>query len=225
MRLLVVDDDKLLADYIRMALREDGHAVDLAHSGDEGQLLALTNDYDGIVLDFNLPGRTGLEIVQTLRNKGHQVPVLILTTREEKEDIIACLDAGADDYLIKPFQVGELRARLRAITRRTGSAPAQTVTCGNLLLDRPQRRVTVDGKTLPLTPKEYALLEYFLMRSGQVVTRSELLEKVWDMHFDPGSNVIDVHVTRLRGKLNKAGATATIQTVRGAGFMLEAGSG
>jgi two-component system, OmpR family, response regulator len=220
MRLLVIDDDKLLADYIRLALQEDGHAVDVAHTAAEGRTNALVFSHDAIVLDFNLPDGSGLEVVEAIRGKGRSTPILMLTARDDKEDVIRCLDAGADDYLSKPFVIGELRARVRALVRRGGAVRNEQVTFGDLSLDRLQRRITREARELPLTPKEYSLLEFFLLNTGRVVTRTELLEKVWDMHFDPGSNVVDVHVARLRGKLQRASSQVSISTVRGSGFML-----
>jgi two-component system, OmpR family, response regulator len=220
MRILVIEDDRLLADYVRLALREDGHAVDVIHTGGEGQTLAMVHDYDVIILDQGLPGRSGLEILTYMREHGRATPVLMLTAQAEEEDVIRGLDAGADDYLAKPFVVGELRARIRALVRRGGATRSEQVEFEDLKLDRLTRRILLNARSLSLTPKEYALLEYFLLRAAQVVTRTELLEKVWDLHFDPGSNVVDVHVARLRGKLRKAGSRASVETVRGSGFML-----
>jgi two-component system, OmpR family, response regulator len=224
MRILVVDDDRLLSDYIRLALREEGHAVDVAHAGGEGQTLAMVHDYDVVILDHGLPERTGLEILRYMRERGKATPVLMLTALTDEEDVIRGLDAGADDYLPKPFVIGELRARVRALGRRAGGGIAaradNRVTAGDLTLDRLRRTVTVDQRALSMTPKEYALLEYFMLHRDQVVTRTDLLEKVWDLHFDPGSNVVDVHVSRLRGKLERAGSSVPITTVRGSGFML-----
>jgi two-component system, OmpR family, response regulator len=220
MRLLVIDDDKLLADYIRLALQEDGHAVDVAHTAAEGRTNALVFSHDAIVLDFNLPDGSGLEVVEAIRGKGRSTPILMLTARDDKEDVIRCLDAGADDYLSKPFVIGELRARVRALVRRGGASRGEEVRFEDLTLHRLTRQIRVGDREIPLTPKEYSLLEFFLLNPGRVVTRTELLEKVWDMHFDPGSNVVDVHVTRLRGKLRGSGSRASVVTVRGSGFML-----
>jgi two-component system, OmpR family, response regulator len=224
MRILLVDDDRLLADYVRLALREDGHAVDVTHTGNEGQTLAMVHDYDLVILDQGLPGRSGLEILQYMRGRGSATPVLMLTAQAEEEDVIRGLDSGADDYLAKPFVIGELRARVRALGRRGGTvARAQnSVSAGNVAVDRLRRSVAVGGKKLSLTPKEFTLFEYFALHPDQVVTRTELLEKVWDLHFDPGSNVVDVHVGRLRGKLQGAGASVSLSTVRGSGFILAA---
>jgi two-component system, OmpR family, response regulator len=223
MRLLIVEDDRLLADYVRLALREDGHAVDVTHDGAEGQTLAMVHDYDVIVLDHGLPNRTGLDILRYMREHGKPTPVLMLTANSAEEDVVAALDTGADDYLVKPFVVSELRARVRAIGRRRSATRTEHAQVGDLALNRLRRTVTRAGKALSLTPKEFALLEYFLLHPGEVVTRTELLEKVWDLQFDPGSNVVDVHVARLRGKLERSGSTVSVTTVRGSGFMLEPG--
>jgi two-component system, OmpR family, response regulator len=216
-----VEDDRLLSDYVRLALKEDGHAVDVASDGEEGQTLAMVHDYDVIILDHMLPKRSGIEILRYLREHGKGTPVLMLTAKSEEEDIVQALDTGADDHLAKPFVVGELRARVRALgRRRAGGQPTDQVTFGDLNLNRLKRTVTRIGTPLALTPKEFTLLEYFLLHPDQVITRSELLEKVWDLQFDPGSNVVDVHVARLRAKLERAGAQVQLATVRGSGFML-----
>lgn len=220
MKLLIVDDDTLLADYIRQALQEESYAVDVAHNCAEGRTLALIYPYDGMVLDVMMPDGTGFDLLTELRAKGYMVPVLMLTSRDTKEDVIRGLDAGADDYLVKPFVVGELKARVRALLRRGGARRTEQVQFGDLALDRLTHTVSRDGKKLRLTPKEYTLLEYFLLNPQRVVSRTELLEKVWDIHFDPGSNVVDTHVARLRGKLERYGVKTQLATVRGAGFML-----
>jgi two-component system, OmpR family, response regulator len=221
MRVLVVDDDRLLADYLRLALKEDGHAVDVANTGEEGETLAMVNDYDAIILDYVLPGASGMDVIRSIRHQGSTTPVLMLTARDDQEDVVEGLDAGADDYLVKPFEIAVLRARMRALARRGGATRTENVAVGDLSLDRLKRRVLIDSEPLILTPKEYALLEYLLLHAGQIVTRTELLEKVWDLQFDPASNVVDVHVSRLRDKLQKAGSTVSLLTVRGSGFMLE----
>jgi DNA-binding response OmpR family regulator len=221
MRILIVDDDRLLADYLRLALKEDGHAVDVAHTGEQGEEEALVNDYDAIILDYVLPGSSGMDVVRRLRNQGLVTPVLMLTARDAQEDLVEGLDAGADDYLVKPFEIAVLRARIRALARRGGATRTENVTVGDLALDRLKRRVLVQSDPIALTPKEYALLEYLLLHAGQIVTRTELLEKVWDQHFDPASNVVDVHVSRLRDKLQRAGSSVTLATQRGSGFLLE----
>jgi two-component system, OmpR family, response regulator len=222
MRILIVEDDRLLADYVRLAMKEDGNAVDVAFDGEEAQTLAMVHDYDVIVLDHVLPGRSGVDLLRYIRERGRTTPVLMLTARSEEADIVAALDSGADDYLVKPFAIGELRARVRALGRRRTGAPAPRLTQGNVSLDRLTRTVECRGRTLSLTPKEFAVLEQLLLPPRRIVTRTALLEKVWDLHFDPGSNVVDVHVARLRQKLAAAGADVLLQTVRGSGFILSA---
>jgi DNA-binding response OmpR family regulator len=222
MRILIVEDDRLLADYVRLAMKEDGHAVDVAFDGEEAQTLAMVHDYDVIVLDHVLPGRSGVDLLRYIRERGRTTPVLMLTAMSEESDIVGALDGGADDYLVKPFAIGELRARVRALGRRRTGAPAPRLIQGNVLLDRLTRTVECRGRTLSLTPKEFAVLEQLLLPPRRIVTRTELLEKVWDLHFDPGSNVVDVHVARLRQKLAAAGADVLLQTVRGSGFILSA---
>jgi DNA-binding response OmpR family regulator len=222
MRILIVEDDRLLADYVRLAMKEDGHAVDVAFDGEEAQTLAMVHDYDVIVLDHVLPGRSGVDLLRYIRERGRTTPVLMLTARSEESDIVAALDSGADDYLVKPFAIGELRARVRALGRRRTGAPAPRLIQGNVSLDRLTRTVECRGRTLSLTPKEFAVLEQLLLPPRRIVTRTELLEKVWDLHFDPGSNVVDVHVARLRQKLAAAGADVLLQTVRGSGFIMSA---
>lgn len=224
MKVLVVDDDTLIAEFIRLSLKERGHVVDVAHTGEHGRSLAMVYDYDAVILDYVLPDTTGVEVLRELRARGRRTPVLMLTARSETEDVIAGLDSGADDYLGKPFVVGELEARLRAITRRGGAEVTGSAAIGDLQVDRLRHTITCAGTPLRLTPKEYSLVEYFLLNPERIVTRTELLEKVWDMHFDPGSNVVDVHVARIRGKLQAVGCSVTIATMRGAGFMLSAES-
>jgi DNA-binding response OmpR family regulator len=224
LKLLVIDDDQVIADFIRLSLRERGHVVDVAHTGDHGRMLAMVYDYDAVVLDYVLPDTTGVDVLRELRGRGRGVPVLMLTARSGPEHEVHGLDAGADDYLSKPFAMEVLEARLRALVRRTGASPqAGDAAVGDLRVDRLRRAVTAGGRPLKLTPREYALLEYLLARPERVVTRSELLEKVWDMSFDPGSNVVDVHVARIRAKLQGAGSGVALVTLRGAGYMLTAG--
>jgi DNA-binding response OmpR family regulator len=220
MKILVIDDDALLADFIRQALKEEGYAVDLARTCAEGKLLGMVYPYDALVLDVNLPDGSGFEVLAELRGKGNGVPVLMLTSRDAKEDVVRGLDTGADDYLIKPFVVAELRARVRALVRRGGAQRTETISFCDLVLDRLTHTISRGEKALRLTPKEFSLLEFFLLNPERVITRTELLEKVWDLHFDPGSNVVDTHVARLRAKLNRYGVTANLVTVRGTGFMM-----
>jgi DNA-binding response OmpR family regulator len=224
MRILVVEDDRKVAGFIEMGLREEGYAVDLARDGDEAIVLAHVNDYDAILLDLMLPKKNGLQVAAELRREGRTTPILMLTARDATEDVVRGLDAGADDYLTKPFKFDELLARLRALVRRGGATRVERITAGPLELDRLKHQAYVGGKALDLTPREFQLLEHFMMHKDDVVRRTELLEKVWDMHFDPESNVVDVHVGNLRRKLREAGYDSLIRTVRGVGFRLN-GSG
>jgi DNA-binding response OmpR family regulator len=224
MRILVVEDDRKVAGFIEMGLREEGYAVDLARDGEEAIVLAHVNDYDAILLDLMLPKKNGLQVAAELRREGRTTPILMLTARDATEDVVRGLDAGADDYLTKPFKFDELLARLRALVRRGGATRVERITAGPLELDRLKHQAYVGGKPLDLTPREFQLLEHFMMHKDDVVRRTELLEKVWDMHFDPESNVVDVHVGNLRRKLREAGYDGLIRTVRGVGFRLD-GSG
>lgn len=220
MKILVVEDDRKVAGFIEQGLREEGYAVDVAKDGDEGLMLAHINQYDAILLDLMLPKRNGIQVAGDLRREGRTTPILMLTARDSTEDVVRGLDAGADDYLGKPFKFDELLARLRALVRRGGAARLEQLRYGPLQLDRLKHLAFAGEKRLDLTPREFQLLEHFLLRTGQVVKRTELLEKVWDMHFDPESNVVDVHVGNLRRKLREAGCDGLLQTVRGIGFML-----
>lgn len=220
MKVLIVEDDKQLAEFVRMAMKEDGHAADVAHDGKKGQELAMVYDYDVIVLDNMLPGRDGLEVLRYMRQRGRTTAVLMLTAMSDESDIIEALDSGADDYLAKPFTIGELRARVRALGRRRAGPSVSTLSLGNLNLDRLTRTVECGGQVVKLTPREFSLLELLLLNARRIVTRTDLLEKVWDLHFDPRSNVVDVHVARLRQKLGEVDSGVRIQTVRGSGFIL-----
>ncbi|MFL5573669.1 MAG: response regulator transcription factor [Gemmatimonadaceae bacterium] len=226
MRILVVDDDRAILKLIARVLRDDSYAVDTASTGEEARTLALVNEYDGIILDLQLGDRHGFEILQELRRNGRRTPVLLYSGRADTESIVRGLDAGADDYVVKPVSNEELRARVRTIIRRGAGSTrvGEQVSVGNLILNRLTRRVTCDGAEVSLTSMELKLLEHLMLRAGETVTRSELHDKVWDMHFDPSSNVIDAHVARLRKKLQKAGAAPVIATRRGLGFVLETGS-
>ena len=226
MRLLVVDDDSAILKLISRVLRDESYAIDVASTGEEARMLALVNEYDGIILDLQLGDRHGFEILQELRRNGRRTPVLLYSGLSDTETIVRGLDAGADDYVVKPVSNEELRARVRTLVRRgSGSRVSEQVTTGNLTLNRLTRRVTCGAVDVSLTSMELKLLEHLMMHAGETVTRSELHDKVWDMHFDPSSNVIDAHVARLRKKLDKAGASAVIATRRGMGFVLESISG
>jgi DNA-binding response OmpR family regulator len=222
MRVLVVDDDSAILKLVARVLRDESYAVDIASTGEEARTLALVNEYDGIILDLQLGDRHGFEILQELRRNGRRTPVLLYSGNGDTESIVRGLDAGADDYVVKPVSNEELRARVRTLVRRgSGSRVSEQVSAGNLILNRLTRRVTCSSVEISLTSMELKLLEHLMMHTGETVTRSELHDKVWDMHFDPSSNVIDAHVARLRKKLDKAGASAIIATRRGIGFVLE----
>jgi len=221
MKVLVVEDDRKVAGFIEQGLREEGFAVDVAGDGEEGTMLAHVNDYDVILLDLMMPKKNGLQLASELRREGRSIPILMLTARDSSDDIVRGLDAGADDYLTKPFRFDELLARLRALMRRGGAKRTDLLRYGPIELDRLKHKVKVKANKLDLTPKEFHLLEHFLLRPEEVVRRTELLEKVWDMHFDPESNVVDVHVGNLRRKLRQAAGANLIHTVRGVGFRLQ----
>ena len=220
MKILVVEDDRKVAGFIEQGLREEGYAVDVAPDGDEATMLAHVYDYDLLLLDVMLPKKTGLQVAAELRREGRKTPILMLTARDTTEDVVRGLDSGADDYLAKPFKFDELLARVRALVRRGGASRTELLTYGPIELDRLKHKVRVGGKKLDLTPKEFQLLEHFLLRPGEVIRRTDLLEKVWDLHFDPESNVVDVHVGNLRRKLREAAGRDMIEPVRGVGFRL-----
>jgi DNA-binding response OmpR family regulator len=220
MRILVVEDDRKVAGFIAQGLREEGYAVDHAPDGDAATTLAHLNAYDVILLDLMLPKKNGLQVAAELRREGRQTPIIMLTARDATEDVVRGLDAGADDYLAKPFKFDELLARVRAVVRRGGAARTETLTDGAIELDRLKHRVRVSGKALDLTPREFRLLEHLLLHRGEVVRRTDLLEKVWDMSFDPETNVVDVHVANLRRKLRERSDADLIHTVRGVGYQL-----
>jgi len=224
MKILLVEDDRKVAGFIEQGLREEGYVVDLARDGDEATTMAHVNDYDAILLDVVLPKKNGFQIAAELRREGRTAPILMLTSRDATEDIVRGLDAGADDYLAKPFQFDELVARIRALLRRGGAERLEVLRYGPIALDRLRHVAVVNDQRLDLTPKEFQLLEYFLLRPEEVVRRTTLLEKVWDMHFDPDSNVVDVHIGNLRRKLIQAAGEPLVATVRGVGFKLRRGN-
>lgn len=220
MKILVVEDDSKVAGFIDHGLKEEGYVVDVAPDGDEATMMAHVNDYDVILLDVLLPKKSGFQVATELRREGRSTPILMLTSRDAVEDVVRGLDAGADDYLAKPFKFDELLARIRALRRRGGAERLDVLRCGAIMLDRLHHVAAVDERRLDLTAKEFQLLEHFMLHPGEVVRRTTLLEKVWDMHFDPGSNVVDVHVGNLRRKLTRAAAEPPLETVRGVGFRL-----
>ena len=220
MRILVVEDEKRLAEVIKKGLVEEGYSVDVAYDGAEGQYMAESASYDLVILDIMLPKKDGVTICQELRIRGINTPILMLTAKDSVEDRVKGLDSGADDYLVKPFAFSELVARVRALLRREALSKASKLQVGNLVMDTLTREVWRGDKKIELTAKEYAILEYFMRHPNMVVTRTMLMEKVWDYDFEGISNVIDVYIRRLRLKLDEEGAESIIETVRGAGYSL-----
>jgi two-component system OmpR family response regulator len=221
MRILVIEDDADTAAYISKGLRESGHVMDHAKDGKEGLFMAVEQRYDVIVVDRMLPLLDGLTIIQTLRSSGNKTPALILSALGEIDDRVRGLRAGGDDYLVKPFAFSELLARLEALARRArAETPETTLRVGDLEMDLLARAVKRAGQVIDLQPREFQLLECLMRHQGQVVTRTMLLENVWDYHFDPQTNVIDVHVSRLRRKIDRDFEQSLLHTVRGAGYML-----
>ncbi|OWJ67676.1 response regulator transcription factor [Inquilinus limosus] len=224
MRILVIEDDAQAAQYLTKGLRESGFVVDHAPDGPQGLFLATSETYDAMIVDRMLPGMDGLLIVETIRRNGNQTPVLFLSAMGQVDDRVRGLRAGGDDYLTKPYAFTELLARLEALLRR-GASPAAAQTelqIGDLRMDLLSRSVSRSGRKIDLQQREFQILEYLMRHSGQVVTRTMLLENVWNYHFDPQTNVIDVHISRLRQKIDKDFETPLLQTVRGAGYCLRA---
>ncbi len=225
MRILLIEDDKEAAAYLTKALREAGHVPDHAADGDSGGAMAEAGGYDVLVIDRMLPRRDGLSIVEDMRSRGDQTPVLILSALGQVDDRVAGLRSGGDDYLPKPYAFTELLARVEALARRQRPGAAETVyRVGDLELDRLSHNVIRGGQEIPLQPREFRLLEYLMKNAGQVVTRTMLLENVWDYHFDPQTNVIDVHISRLRAKIDKGFDAQLLHTIRGAGYMIRDGA-
>ncbi len=219
MRLLVVEDDTRLADLLARSLRESGYAVDVVGDGDTAVTQAAVNDYDGVILDIQLPRRDGLSVCRELRDRGNPVPILMLTARDAVHDRIAGLDAGADDYLTKPFDLQELHARVRALLRRMPAMAPSRLTIGDLVIDVAAQSVTRGGMPILLTTKEFVMLEYLARNAGRVVGRGEIVAHVWDDNHDPLTNAVEVYINRLRKKID-AGRTPLIHTRRGAGYVL-----
>ncbi len=221
MRILIVEDDKTAAGYLIQALKEAGHVCDLYTDGEDGLEAARSGDFDVMIIDRMLPGRDGINIIETLRYEGGKTPVLVLSALGGVDDRVAGLRAGGDDYLTKPYAMSELIARVEALARRPAPEEGETrYVVADLVLDRLTHKVTRSGETVILQPREYRLLEYLMKNAGQVVTRTMLLENVWDYHFDPQTNVIDVHISRLRAKIDKGFDRPLLHTVRGAGYMV-----
>jgi two-component system, OmpR family, response regulator len=223
MRILIIEDDREAANYIRKGLKESGHVVDHAADGEEGLAMGRSAEYDILVVDRMLPKLDGLSVIESLRDEGVSSPVLILSALGEVDHRVEGLKAGGDDYLVKPYAFAELLARVEALARRRDPEAVRTkLVVGDLEMDLLARTVVRGGEEVLLQPREFRLLEFLMKHSGQVVTRTMLLEKVWDYHFDPQTNVIDVHISRLRSKIDKPFDDALLHTVRGAGYRLQA---
>jgi DNA-binding response OmpR family regulator len=221
MRVLVVEDDTKIADFVVAGLRQAGFAVDRVSDGDEGLQFALTEPYDAAVVDVMLPKLNGLSLIEEMRRRRVNTPVLILSAKRSVDDRVAGLQKGGDDYLIKPFAFVELLARVQALIRRaSGVAESTRLLVGDLTLDLLTREVTRGGQRIDLQPREFALLEYFMRNAGRVISKTMILEHVWDYHFDPQTNVVDVLVSRLRGKVDRDHTAKRIHTIRGVGYVL-----
>ncbi|PWB78868.1 MAG: DNA-binding response regulator [Candidatus Methylomirabilota bacterium] len=220
MRLLLVEDDRKAARVLKQGLAEEGVVVDVAHSGDEGDYLASTNEYDLIVLDWLLPGKDGIQLCRDLRARGLSMPILMLTARDALQDRVKGLDTGADDYLVKPFAFAELLARVRALLRRGAGPRPAVLRIADLVIDPVSHRVTRGDAPVKLTTKEYTILEFLARRTGQVVTRTTLGEHIWAHEFDNLTNLVDVHISNLRKKIDASSSVPLIHTVRGRGYRL-----
>ncbi len=223
MRVLIIEDEQEVASYIKKAMKEAGHTADTADNGKDGLFLAMTETYDVLIVDRMLPELDGLSVIKTLRGSENQTPALILSALGDVDDRVKGLRSGGDDYLVKPFAFSELLARTEVLAQRStqGDARETVLEAGDLKLDLLSRQVTRAGKTIDLQAREFKLLEYMMRHKGQVVTRTMLLENVWDYHFDPQTNVIDVHISRLRQKIDKGHDKQLIRTKRGAGYIIE----
>jgi len=221
MRILVVEDEKKTASFVRKALQAEGFAVDVCHNGDEGFAAARTAPYDAIILDIMLPGRDGLSLLRQLRERQNPAPVLLLSARGEVNERVEGLNAGADDYLAKPFVIAELVARVRALGRRGGESKPTVLRLGDLTLDTVTRLAQRGGHAIELTTREYRLLEFLMRSAGRICGRMAILEKVWDYNFDPGSNLVDVNVMRLREKIDGDFEPKLLHTVRGIGYVMK----
>lgn len=221
MHILVIEDERKTSDYLKKGLTENGYVVDVTGHGEDGLHLALTEHYDLLVLDIQLPGRDGWSVLHSLRRAGRQVPVLVLTASDQVEERVRGLDLGADDYLVKPFAFSELLARVRSILRRGPTRQPEVVALEDLELDLPRHRASRGGQRLDLTPKEFALLSLMARRRGEVLSRTLISELVWEMHFDSDTNVVDVAVRRLRSKVDDPFPRKLIRTVRGVGYTID----
>ncbi len=220
MRILIIDDEIEMADLIRRALKEESYAVDAAYEGRRGEEMAMSENYDLIILDIMLPKKDGLSILTTLREEGFAMPILLLTARDEVSDRVAGLDAGADDYLGKPFAVAELRARIRALLRRQSENKASLLFAGDLAMDTVSHEVRKGDNQIELTSREYAILEYLLRNKGRLLSKGMIAEHVWDYHFNSDFNLIEVYIRRLRQKVEPSGPHRLIHTVRNSGYVI-----
>ncbi len=220
MRLLIVEDDVKINATLQQAFEEERYAVDVAHDGEQGEEMAFVNDYDAIVLDLMLPKRHGSEVIRELRDHGVKTPILVLTARDAVQDRVANLNSGADDYVVKPFDVDELIARVRALIRRGSEVKTTRLQVSNVILDIASHRVKRGERAINLTQTEYAILEYMMHHPNKVVSRAELMEHVWDDSYEGFSNIVDVYMRRLRSKIDEGEPTRLVETVRGAGYRL-----
>lgn len=220
MRILVAEDEAKVAEHLRRGLTQEGYAVDVAADGPEALWLGENNDYDAMVLDVMMPGQDGVTVLRQLRRKGRRAPAIFLTARHQLDDRVRGLDAGADDYLAKPFSMVELLARLRAMLRRQRPEPVDCLRVADLELDLLARTATRSGDVIPLTNREFALLELLMIASPKPVSKTAIIEHVWDQHFDSGTNVVNVYINYLREKIDRPGLVPLIHTVRGVGFAL-----
>jgi heavy metal response regulator len=221
MRVLIVEDEKKTAAFIRKALQAEGFAVDICGNGDDALAAATTTDFDGIVLDIMLPGRDGLSVLRQLRERKIATPVLLLSARGEVNERVEGLNLGADDYLPKPFVIAELVARVRALGRRGGESKSTVMRVADLTLDTVSHRAQRGGKTFELTSREFRLLEFLMRNTGRICGRMSIIEKVWDYDFDPGTNLVDVYIKRLREKIDDGFEPKLLQTVRGIGYVMK----
>ena len=221
MRVLIVEDEKKTASFIRKALQAEGLAVDVCHNGDDALAAALATPFDALVLDIMLPGRDGLSVLTQLRERKNLTPVLLLSARGEVNERVQGLNAGADDYLPKPFVIAELVARIRALNRRGGEGKSTTLSVGDLTLDTVTRRAQRSQKTFELTTREFRLLEFLMRSAGRICGRMSIIEKVWDYDFDPGTNLVDVYIKRLREKIDEGFELKLLHTVRGIGYVMK----
>jgi two-component system OmpR family response regulator len=220
-RILIVEDEPKMARILRRGLEDEGYAVDTSADGDDALHMATENEYDAVLLDVMLPGRDGFDVCRQMRARGRWAPVIMLTARDAVSDRVRGLDSGADDYLVKPFSFDELVARVRALVRRGAKERPATLSVGRLTLDPATRRVEREGSPLAFTPKEYGLLEFLMRHPNEILSRTRILEHVWDYNYDGVSNVVDVYVKYLRAKIDVPFGTTLLKTVRGAGYMLD----